>query len=172
MRILLLLFCLFLASPACATETFEGRVVGVNDGDTITVLAGKAQQIKVRLYGVDCPESKQAYGNQAKAFTATAVFGKVVRVEVSGRDRYGRTLGIVYGPEGSALNRDLLINGLAWVYERYCVRPECAQWRNDESTARSAQRGLWSDVKLVPPWEFRKSSRRPPMPDAMPHLKK
>lgn len=161
MRILLLLLCLLLAAPACATESLEGKVIGVSDGDTITVLVGRTQQVKVRLYGVDCPESRQAYGNQAKAFTAAAVFGKAVRVEVTGRDRYGRTLGIVYGPEGSALNRDLLINGLAWVYGKYCARPECAQWRNDESAARSAHRGLWGDVKLVPPWEFRKSAKRP-----------
>ena len=39
-----------------------GQVVKVSDGDTITVLAPGNQQVKIRLYGIDCPEKKQAFG--------------------------------------------------------------------------------------------------------------
>lgn len=155
MHILILLFSLLLTAPAWAAETFEGKVVGISDGDTVTVLTDDKRQVRVRLYGIDCPEKKQAYGDRAKELTEAVVFGKTVRVEAVGRDRYGRTLGIVYGPGGPALNRELLMNGLAWVYEGYCTRPECVWWRNDEAAARSARRGLWSDVKPLPPWQYR-----------------
>lgn len=149
-----LFFFLLLCAPAWA---LSGRVVGVADGDTITVLTADKQQIKVRLYGIDCPEKKQAYGGRAKDFTGAAVFGRHVHVETLGCDRYGRTLGIVSGPDGRILNRELLVNGLAWVYGRYCKRPECAQWSDDEAAARSARRGLWRHKNPLPPWEWRKA---------------
>lgn len=148
-----LLFFLLLSAPAWA---LSGLVVGVADGDTITVLTANKQQIKVRLYGIDCPEKRQAYGDRARDFVGSAVFGRDVRVEVLGRDRYGRTLGIVFGPDGRILNRELLVGGLAWVYKKYCKRPECAQWSDDEAAARSARRGLWKQENPLPPWQWRK----------------
>lgn len=149
-----LLFLLLLSSPVWA---LTGRVVGVADGDTITVLTANKQQIKVRLYGIDCPEKRQAYGDRARDFTGAAVFGRDVCVETLGRDRYGRTLGIIFGPDGRVLNRELLANGLAWVYKKYCKRPECVQWHGDEAEARSARRGLWRHENPLPPWVYRKT---------------
>lgn len=149
-----LFFLLLLSAPAWA---LSGRVVGVADGDTITVLTSDKQRIKIRLYGIDCPEKKQAYGDRARDFTGAAVFGRDVQVESLGRDRYGRTLGIVTGPDGRILNRELLVNGLAWVYARYCKRPECVRWHDDEAEARSARCGLWRHKNPLPPWEWRKA---------------
>lgn len=151
-----LLFLLLLSVPAWA---LSGRVVGVTDGDTITVLTADRQQVRVRLYGIDCPEKKQAYGDRARDFVGSAVFGRDVQVEVVGHDRYGRTLGIVSRPGDRVLNRELLVNGLAWVYKKYCKRPECAQWSDDEAAARSARRGLWKQENPLPPWQWRKSKR-------------
>lgn len=151
-----LLFLLLLSVPAWA---LSGRVVGVTDGDTITVLTADRQQVRVRLYGIDCPEKKQAYGDRARDFVGSAVFGRDVQVEVVGHDRYGRTLGIVSRPGGRVLNRELLVNGLAWVYKKYCKRPECAQWSDDEAAARSTRRGLWCHENPLPPWEWRKTTR-------------
>ncbi len=91
----LLLFAsaLWLLSAALAAD-FTGRVVGVADGDTITVLhKGKGERI--RLHGIDCPEKRQAFGKRAKQFTSTLVSGKTVTVHVLDRDRYGRTVGEV-----------------------------------------------------------------------------
>ncbi|MDA2912008.1 thermonuclease family protein, partial [Nitrospiraceae bacterium AH_259_D15_M11_P09] len=77
---------------------FTGRVVGVADGDTITVLHnGKGERI--RLHGIDCPEKRQAFGKRTKQFTSTLVFGNTVTVEVVDRDRYGRTVGVVLLPD-------------------------------------------------------------------------
>lgn len=82
-RILGLILAGLLIFPLVAwAQSFEGRVVGISDGDTITVLTDEKQQVKVRLYGVDCPESKQAYGTRARQFTRDKVAGKRVEVEV------------------------------------------------------------------------------------------
>lgn len=63
-------------------------------------------------------------------------FGKRVRVEVADTDRYGRTVGIVTGPDGSVLNRELLIEGMAWLYPVYCKAPVCGEWKREEEAAR------------------------------------
>ena len=59
---------------------FTGKVIGVSDGETITV-----------LHGIDCPESSQDFGATAKALTSGLTFGKLVNVQPKDRDRYGRT---------------------------------------------------------------------------------
>jgi micrococcal nuclease len=76
-------------------RAWSGKVVGVTDGDTITVLhAGRGE--KIRLYGIDCPEKGQAFGTKAKQATSTLVFGKVVEVALLDVDRYGRTVAFVW----------------------------------------------------------------------------
>jgi len=72
----------------------SGKVVAVHDADTITVLAGR-QQYKVRLAAIDAPELSQDFGRKAKQALSSKVFGKQVRVETAGRDRYERVLGTV-----------------------------------------------------------------------------
>jgi micrococcal nuclease len=117
-RPFLLLLILGLCSSCAHNKTLKGLVVGVSDGDTITVLKRKTPY-KVRLDGIDCPEKKQPFGKQAKEFTSQMVFGKKVKVKVTGIDRYKRTLGTVFTPDGTNLNESLIINGLAWHYVRY-----------------------------------------------------
>ena len=80
-------------------EEFAGKVVGVSDGDTITVLRDRAP-VKVRLKGIDCPEMGQDFGSRAKSVTSELAFGKVVKVHPSGQDRYGRTVANVVLPDG------------------------------------------------------------------------
>lgn len=155
----LILTALVLLPIAAWAETFEGRVVGIADGDTITVLTDGKRQVRVRLYGVDCPESKQAYGTRARQFTRDKVAGKRVEVEVQDLDRYGRTVGIVTIPDGSILNADLLDGGMAWLYSAYCKAPVCREWKAREAAARKAKVGLWADANPTPPWDFRKAQR-------------
>ena len=159
MRILLFLWCLLLAVPSWAADTIGGRVVGISDGDTITVLTLEKRQVKVRLYGVDCPESKQDYGTRARQFTGNLVAGKAVTVDVMDVDRYGRTVGVVTRQDGTILNCELLKNGLAWVYTSYCKKSFCRDWKNLETEAKRAKVGLWKEKNPVPPWEWRKAAR-------------
>lgn len=133
------------------TTSFEGKVIGVKDGDTIEVFYnGQGQTI--RLLDIDCPEKKQASGQKAKQFTSDFCFGKNVRVESNGTDRYGRVLGTVY-VDGQNLNKALVKAGLAWHFKRYSKDQEYAELENE---ARSKKVGLWSESNPIAPWDFRK----------------
>lgn len=142
-----------------ATQAFAwtGQVVAVSDGDTIKVLQN-GQETKIRLYGVDTPEKKQAFGQKAKGFTASMVAGKLVDVEPVDQDRYGRTVGIVT-VAGRSLNEELVKSGFAWVYRQYCRRGECSIWLKEEGQARTARIGLWADPAPVPPWNWRRENK-------------
>ncbi len=113
---------------------------------------------RIRLHGIDCPEKRQAFGNRAKQFTSTLVFGKTVTVQFVDRDRYGRTVAEVLLPDGRSLNRELVRAGFAWWYWRYA--PDDETLAQLEREARGAQRGLWADPHAVPPWEWRIMRKR------------
>jgi len=138
-------------------KAWRGKVVGISDGDTITVLRnGKGE--KIRLYGIDTPEKRQAFGKKAKQFTSSMVYGKTVEVKTKDIDRYGRTVGLVY-VNGESLNEALVKNGYAWVYRHYCKEGFCKDWLSLESAARDGKVGLWSESNPVPPWDFRRNQR-------------
>ena len=154
-----ILFCsLILLLLPQLSFAWQGKVVGVSDGDTITVMhAGKGE--KIRLYGVDCPEKHQDFGQKAKQFTSNMVYGKTVDVEPVTTDRYGRTVGLV-SVNGKSINEELLKAGLAWVFTRYCDKPCCNQWYKYQEEARQKKQGLWSMPNPVPPWDFRRENRK------------
>jgi micrococcal nuclease len=97
-------------------------VVKIADGDTLTLLVGKTQ-IKVRLEGIDTPERGQPFGRKAGQALAKKVFGKVVQVDDLGKDRYGRTLGIVRLGKRN-VNLELVQEGWAWCYGKYAAKNE------------------------------------------------
>jgi micrococcal nuclease len=137
---------------------FEGKVILIADGDTITVVHdGKPE--KIRLYGIDTPESKQAFGTGAKNFTYAMVYRKSVNVEPVATDRYGRTVGIVNVNE-KCLNSELISNGYVWVYDRYCKKDVCGEWRQLEVKARQSKTGLWSQADPIAPWEYRRKGKK------------
>jgi len=153
---LAILTCAVVLSAQTPPDSIQGRVVGVSDGDTITVLQIDAQghktPIKIRLDGIDCPEKAQAFGQRAKQYTSNMVFGKEVTVQISGKDRYGRSLGEVF-ISTTSVNQSLVKDGLAWWYRKYT--PEDRELEALETSARSERRGLWQDKQPTPPWEFR-----------------
>ena len=138
---------------------WSGEVVGITDGDTITVLNSKTlKDVKIRLYGIGTPEKGQAFSKRAKQFTSEMVFGKVVEVGAITVDHYGKTVSLVY-VEGKGVCDELIRAGLAWVYYLYCNLPICAEWKNLEAEAKEAKRGIWSEHNPIPPWEFRRKRR-------------
>ena len=145
-----------LLSPSIASA-WSGKVVGVIDGDSITVLHDGRQE-QIRLWGIDCPEKGQDFGSKAKHATSILVFGKMVDVDPVTTDRYGRTVALVRVGH-TLVNEELIRQGLAWVYTRYCDRLVCEKWKKLEAEAREKKRGLWSMPNAVPPWEFRRSRR-------------
>lgn len=159
---------LLLSYPAFADVT--GVVVGVADGDTVTVLDAAKTQHKVRVAGIDAPEKAQPFGQRAKQRMSALVFGKVVRLEGDKRDRYGRTVAkvLVSPPDCQRCPQTLdaglavLTSGLAWHYKKYQNEqsPEDRKrYAFAEDEARSKRTGLWTDANPVPPWEWRKSRR-------------
>lgn len=151
-----LLFVTSVALGSQVGESFSGEVVGVADGDTITVTRN-GEAVRVRLDGVDCPEDHQAFSQSAKEFTSVAVLGKVVTVQVRDVDRYGRLVGRV-SYEGRDVSLALVRQGLAWHYKEYSSDSELA---SAERQARSARLGMWSQRDPVPPWEFRRAGSAP-----------
>jgi len=144
----------FFTSLSFAQTSIKGKVISIADGDTITVLQD-SKQYKIRLYGIDTPEKKQDFGQRAKQFTSSMVFKKQVKVVAYDIDRYGRTVGLVY-IGGKCLNEELIKNGFAWVYKKYCSESFCNQWLQLEREARVNKLGLWTYDNPIPPWDFRR----------------
>lgn len=160
MKLLLPLILLLLATPGLA---FTGQVVKITDGDTIQVIHHDRAE-KVRLADIDCPERGQPFGTKAKRFVVDLAAGKVVEVEVRTTDRYGRTVGEVFLPDGRSLNRELVKAGLAWWYRQYSKDVSLGKL---ETAARKAKRGLWVDPAPIAPWEWRrnKTETKKPRPE-------
>ena len=118
---------LLAALPAVAAPASNvwGRVVGVSDGDTLTILTTAKEQVKIRLAGIDCPESGQAFGAKAKQALSSKVFDKTVKVIVTDTDRYSRSVGDVYlGP--TWINLEMVAEGWAWHFVQYSKSRELA----------------------------------------------
>lgn len=142
------------AAPA---GTLAGRVVGIGDGDSLTLLTPARTQLKVRLDGVDAPETGQPWGADSKRVLNRRVFGREVSVTSTGRDRYGRTLGVV-SADGAEVNAALVRGGAAWAYRQYLDDDRLIRL---EREARAARRGLWAlpPEQTTPPWDWRASRR-------------
>lgn len=148
----LVALALFVARPQ---PGLSGKVVAVQDGDTLTLLTPAKKQVKVRLHGIDAPETRQPFGNASKRSLSDLAFGREVRVESKGKDRYGRMLGHVYAGD-SWVNREQVSKGMAWHYRQYSDDPLLS---GAEAEARHARRGLWQEAQPVPPWKWRKTER-------------
>ena len=135
-----------------AWADFTGKVVGVADGDSISVLRER-EHVKVRLVDIDAPEKGQAFGNRSKQALEVLVKGQEVRVVERGQDRYHRILGRIYRGELD-VNAEQVRQGMAWVFRQY---NKDATLYPIEAEAKEQKRGLWRDSDPVPPWEWRKA---------------
>lgn len=135
------------------TFSMSGKVIKVADGDTITIQTSNNEKIKIRLYGIDAPEKKQEYGIKSLDVLKKLSYGKTVDVEVKEKDRYGRTVGIVF-LNGEEINLKMIETGNAWHYKKYAK--EEMSYANAEAEARKKKLGLWNSDKQISPWEYRK----------------
>ena len=149
---LLILLILLIARPSAA---FDGLVVSIADGDTLTVLVDRAR-VKVRLADIDAPERAQPFGTRSRQALAALCFRKPAVVDDQGRDRYGRTIGRV-SCNGADAGTAQVTAGLAWVYDKYASPDSPLYGLQDR--ARSERRGLWVDAEPVAPWAWRSASR-------------
>lgn len=146
------LFCL----SSCAFAAQAYRVVKIADGDTLTALSLDLRQLKCRLYGIDAPEKKQAYGQASKLSLAELSFGRTAQIDIVGRDRYGRAICRV-AVAGVDVNREQIARGMAWMYREYASDPG---YSNAETVAQSRRIGIWREARPVPPWAFRRAKRQ------------
>ncbi|WP_045221577.1 thermonuclease family protein [Desulfonatronum thioautotrophicum] len=139
---------------------WTGKVVNVADGDTITVLTDTKDQVRIRLYGIDAPESRQPFGSKSTQFVRDLAALQTVKVDVRHTDRYGRTVAVIFLPDGTNLNEEIVRAGLAWVYTQFCKdHSMCAKWDQLQATAKQSRIGLWHDPDPIPPWEWRRGNR-------------
>lgn len=129
-------------------------VTKVVDGDTFWADNDTKAGVKVRLIGVDAPESKNVfkkkigyYGMEAKAYLTTLLSGKNVKLvcDVDSLDQYGRTLAYVYLEDGTFVNADLMKNGYAMVMTIPPNVKFAAEFVKLQQDARENNRGLWKE---------------------------
>lgn len=136
-----------------STNVLTGKVVGITDGDTLTMLVDN-QQYKIRLAEIDTPERGQPYGSRAKQALSELAFGKEITAKVQDTDRYGRLVARLYVGEID-ICAELISQGMAWVYRDYSTDISLF---DKELQAKNEKRGLWSlpETQRIPPWEWRR----------------
>lgn len=170
------LFCVFsqwsVAARSKPESEMQGKVVGVSDGDTVTVLSSN-ETFKIRLAGIDAPEKKQAFGTRAKQKLSELVFGKMVTVKFKSKDRYGRVVGRIVADEKD-INLLMVQSGMAWVYRQYeraLSSENRTLYEGAETEAKQKKLGLWQDSAPTPPWDFRRKKRSALQPESSPQMK-
>jgi endonuclease YncB( thermonuclease family) len=153
-------------------RTIEGIVSKVSDGDTIHITDSLGTKVKVRLYGIDAPETEksnkkthkvskpgQPYGEEAHQTLNSKVYGKSIKLDIMAVDQYKRSVGIVY-LNGKNINQEMVAEGYAWAYRQYLDRPHASEYIELEEQARAKRLGLWEQSNPRPPWEFRRSLKK------------
>ncbi|MDH8700744.1 micrococcal nuclease [Dysgonomonadaceae bacterium PH5-43] len=136
---------------------YSVKVVGISDGDTFKGVTDDSTIVRFRIYGIDAPETKQAYSQKSKQYLSDLIFNKRVNISVQKpKDRYGRPIVWVYTPDGKDVSAEMLKAGLAWHYKEYDKSDEYA---NFEKVAKKNKKGLWQDNNPTAPWDFRKNAR-------------
>ncbi len=140
---------------------FVGKVIGIADGDTATVLDDTNIQHKIRFLGIDAPEKKQAFGQKSKQNLSGLIFGKTVTFQVLKRDKYNREVAKIL-LDGKDINLQQIKDGFAWHYKDY-QREQTADdqklYAVAEEEARQTKRGLWFDAQPQKPSDFRKEEK-------------
>ena len=138
------------------TAVFLATVIGISDGDTLTVLKPNKQQVKIRLAGIEAPERRQPFGMLSKQSLSDLCFGAEAEVRPQAKDRYRRVVAQVKC-DGIDANAAQVHGGMAWVYRKYAKDQSLYILQHDAWIER---RGLWSDPSPIPPWEFRNYRRK------------
>ena len=152
-RIILLLICPILLF----SQTFTAKVIRVVDGDSVNVLRiSDKEELRLRLYGIDAPETKQPYGRESKdALKGLLGPNTVISVKVLDKDRYKRLICELHlDNKDISVNEWMVSEGNAWHYVKYA--PNDMNLQSAEENARNNKLGLWSLETPIPPWDYRK----------------
>lgn len=152
----LLLFVLMFFSIVISAQSFQVKVVKISDGDTFTAINRDNLQLKFRIWGIDAPEKKQAFGTKSKEYLSSLIFSKTITIDVQKQDGWGRYLAYVYTPDKKDVSLEMIKAGMAWHFIEY---DDSEEYKKAELQARKSKKGLWSDPHHIAPWEFRKKKK-------------
>ena len=163
-----LIVMLFLLSTYSFAD-FTAKVVHIIDGDTIDVLDGNNQKLRIRLLAIDTPELKQHFGYESFFYLNKILNGKFVTI-ISSPDKnkpytlgyYKRIIGKVV-LNGKDINLEMIKKGMAWHFKKYKKNQpmdESHSYNEAENYAREKKIGLWFEENPLPPWEWRKLNRK------------
>jgi len=138
-------------------ELVSGRVVRVMDGDTYELLLEDKTTVRIRMDGIDAPETAMPYYRAATDYLKELTRDQIVSVSLSNKDQYGRVVSYSWLSDGRELGKEMIRAGLAWHYKQYNSDKELAAL---EIEARDAKRGLWVDKKPLAPWDVRRWRRQ------------
>jgi endonuclease YncB( thermonuclease family) len=155
---------------ASAADTVEGRVVAVEDGDTITVVDAAKVSHRIDLHGIDAPERAQAFGKESTANLSRLASGKPVRAECVKRERRPRRLCTVWTHPadctecGFTLDLGLmqLLQGYAWHFsnpQAELPQETRSRYSAAQVEAKAKKAGLWADESPLAPWDWRRSAK-------------
>ena len=137
------------------------QAVKVSDGDTLNVqkvengkFVGKI--VKIRMFGIDAPEKTQDYGIESKQALEKLVNGKTLEIEEKNRDRYGRTVAVVYA-DGKNINEEMVKNGNAWWYQEYDKND--TKMQAYQENAKKNKLGLFGKRGYIEPWNYRREKK-------------
>ena len=157
-KLLLLVWGMF--SAAVQAETITGKVIGIADGDTLTMLVADTP-VKIRVAGIDAPEKTQDFGQKAKQSLSDLAFNQVVTADCRKKDKYQRNVCVVFA-DGKDVGLELIRTGMAWWYRQYAREQlpiEQKEYESAELTAKAEGAGLWS-MSAIPPWDWRKTEKQ------------
>ncbi len=152
------------ASPAAPLRTVTATITKISDGDTVQAITPEGTKLKVRLYGIDAPETAKGqkpgepFGSDSRNYLTSLVSHKTVRVEIRDIDRYRRMVAILWLAERN-VNQEMIAAGMAEAYVEYLKQPYRSPFLQAEQEAKIQSKGIWSQGRSYErPSRFRKRS--------------
>lgn len=148
------------SAVAAAGQSEVMKVVRIIDGDTVEALDAHDALHRIRLAGIDAPESRQPFSERSRQLLADLVFHKSVWVDWNKMDRYGRRVGtLTIEPSGLDANLEMVKAGLAWHYKEFEAEQSVEQRQQygaAEQAARDSRIGIWSEANPIEPAQWRR----------------
>lgn len=159
--ILSLFFVSSIASAQYMIQLPKALDIKISDGDTVS-FRSQGQNIRIRLAGIDAPESQQAFGRESAANLRNCLHsGNQIQAIYHKKDQYGRLIGKVL-VDGRDCNLYQVQTGYAWWYADFASEQTPSDrsiYKNAQDTAQSRRLGLWSSGNAIPPWQWRKLNK-------------
>lgn len=148
-------------------SAINGKVVYVYDGDTVKVTDQDGNNYRIRLKGIDAPESKQRYGDKSRNNLIRLVGGKEVLIDGGKKDHHGRIIAKLWVqpidcnrcPKSLDANLEQVSSGMAWWYsffKRDQSPTDRKRYAAAEIQAKTKKAGLWADPNPMAPYKWRK----------------